>query len=819
MMNFTEVTLSYPCVQNKIEVSHFTARKSTAIEWIILEAISKCQKLTDYESLSIGKFFEWIFTISDADSLVRPVLLSLHDMGAIIINGIDDETKLDTVEMSNLKLTEVGQEMQLKGLLPGVAAEDVISIYYDVISKSLKENASFYKEESTGIHVVDLDQSKDAEIPEGVIREWLFAIQNDKKKKFHWLTSTTKIKSITRLESKLYWKNVSRKVELLEGMRWKISGIEDESIDKISLEQSDFDILDKIDDLCHLNIENPDKELEKIVLLSDINSLIDEFIKNNNDIFFVHSKYYKDINFYQKNKNKLRIVFVYGSSKFEVESNNTYMVIYVPNTELQGNGVYFSSKQSIKAGVTTVIAGDVSREIAIAYIPIKKEFNTQEIVVDLVNSYYNQENIILFALYNHGLKDLFLHYIGQIISDEERIVDKAKVIEQFNEKSRSYYGRNIISSDDSEKLLINEFYIIEKCSNIENAIDLITEYAEINIFKQDESLLKKIISIVLGHIGEQDSLENIWEVWKSIKSIKKSLIDFAISSGLHKNLYSKKSIVAFIDRFTDENLFEIEEYTIVERIILNMRRISLQIEDMLPELDLYQIVSYEKYNELILSHKDIIENLYDKVRQWQDEEERFSNAIIDITEVLNLKNSFTNVRNNIDGLKNSLAIFFNDSFIKFNKVYIVDTCSLINEPNLISWFDDGKALLVIPMVVLDELDGLKNSEDEEIVYKARDAIRNISNYNAFDWLLSGEMSYPELLLNDLDKERNDNKILSIAIKYCAKEPILLTDDINLGNIATANKIKNINLHSFQLMKEHEKLSNLGHKKKSKKKKK
>ena len=495
------------------------------------------------------------------------------------------------------------------------------------------------------------------------------------------------------------------------------------------------------------------------------------------------------------------------------------MVIYVPNTELQGNGVYFSSKQSIKAGVTTVIAGDVSREIAIAYIPIKKEFNTQEIVVDLVNSYYNQENIILFALYNHGLKDLFLHYIGQIISDEERIVDKAKVIEQFNEKSRSYYGRNIISSDDSEKLLINESYIIEKCSDIENAIDLITEYAEINIFKQDESLLKKIISIVLGHIGEQDSLENIWGVWKSIKSIKKSLIDFAISSGLHKNLYSKKSIVAFIDRFTDENLFEIEEYTIVERIILNMRRISLQIEDMLPELDLYQIVSYEKYNELILSHKDIIENLYDKVRQWQDEEERFSNAIIDITEVLNLKNSFTNVRNNIDGLKNSLAIFFDDSFIKFNKVYIVDTCSLINEPNLISWFDDGKALLVIPMVVLDELDGLKNSKDEEIVYKARDAIRNISNYNAFDWLLSGEMSYPELLLNDLDKERNDNKILSIAIKYCAKEPILLTDDINLGNIATANKIKNINLHSFQLMKEHEKLSNLGHKKKSKKKKK
>ena len=35
--------------------------------------------------------------------------------------------------------------------------------------------------------------------------------------------------------------------------------------------------------------------------------------------------------------------------------------------------------------------------------------------------------------------------------------------------------------------------------------------------------------------------------------------------------------------------------------------------------------------------KDIIEKLYDTVRQWQDEEERFSNAIIDITESLILK--------------------------------------------------------------------------------------------------------------------------------------------------------------------------------------
>lgn len=57
-MIFTKVTLSYPCVKHNVEVSHFTARKSTAIEWVILEAIHKCEKLTDYSLVSIALFLK-----------------------------------------------------------------------------------------------------------------------------------------------------------------------------------------------------------------------------------------------------------------------------------------------------------------------------------------------------------------------------------------------------------------------------------------------------------------------------------------------------------------------------------------------------------------------------------------------------------------------------------------------------------------------------------------------------------------------------------------------------------------------------------------
>lgn len=817
-MIFTEVTLSYPCVQHKVEVSHFTARKSTAIEWVILEAISKCEKLSNYAGISIASFFEQVFTISDADLLIRPVLISLQDIGAITISGIDDETELDTVAMSNLKLTKTGREMQIQGLLPGTSSEETFSIYYDVAADALKDEANLYKEESTGIRVIDIDNADDLEFPEGAIREWLFAIQNDKKrKKLNWLIPTTKIESVTRLSSELYWKNIIRKVEIVDGMKWKVSGVEDEDIDEITLEASDISCPDDLRDLPYLEIINPDAEIRKLVSIDEINALIGEFLQKD-DFFCIEAKYYKDVKTNQQNKKKIRIGIVYGADKFEVESSKKQIIIRVPDYDFRNYGLYFNSKESVRACITNVSAGAVSKDIAIAYIPNTNEISLSNVIVAMVDKYYTWDNSILFALYELGLKDMFLEYANRIISEEKKVADKAKVVELFNEKSRGYYGQNIISAADKERLLVNESYIIEQCRNIEGAKEVITEYAGINAFRQDESLFQRIMKIVIEYVGEQDSLEDIWDFWQAITSAKKAYINWVTKIGLQKCLYSKRSILDFISRFTDENLFDIEEYTAVEQIILNMRRISLQVEGLMPELNLYETVSEEKCNELVLAHKDVIETLYDQVRKWQDEEERFTNKVMDFSEVLEPDTPFTNVKKNMDALRNALATFFDDSFMRFNKVYIVDTCTLMNEPSLISGFDGEKALLVIPMIVLDELDGLKASDDEEKAYRAREVIRNISNYKAYDWLNTGESSHPELLSDDLDKERNDNKILSIAIRYCAKKPILLTDDTNLGNIATANKIENMSLESYQAMKQHEKMTSKGSSKKSKKKK-
>ena len=816
-MNFTEIILSYPYIKYRAEVSHFTSRKSTAIEWVILEAINKCEKLPEYSGISIANFFEQLFTISDADLLIRPVLISLQDIGAIIIYGIDDDTELNTVAMSNLRLTPTGREMQSQGLLPGVSSQEIFSIYYDLVEGVLKEETNLYKTKSTGTPIIDnLNEYK---FPEGTIREWFSKIQNNKKQsKFNWLTPTTKIETIYPLDSELYWKNVTRKVELVDGMRWKISDIEDLNIDEVSLKKFNVLNLDELENLPYLEIKNPDEEIKKLVSFNEIGKLVEDLLEKE-DLFCVEAKYYKDVKVKQPNRKNIRIGIVFGANKFEVKNSKMQIIIYIPDYDLNNQGLFFNTSNSVKACITTVSAGEVSKNIPIAYIPREYKNNLPNTIANTVAKYYTQDNIILFALYEIGLKDLFLEYVTNIISENKELADKAKIIESFNEKSKDFYGKNAILATDKEKFLIDEDYIIKHSKNIENAKKIISEYAEISAFKQDDSLFQKMMQIVIEHVGVQDSLEDIWSFWEVITSTKKAHINWITKMELQKYLYSEKSILNFFNRFKAENLFEIDEYTIVEKTILNLKRISLQVEKLIPELNLYKTVSNEKYNEIVLAHKNILKELYEKVRQWKKEEEEFINKVFNLDEFLKTDNPFMNVKKNIDGLRNALATFFDDSFMKFNEVYIADTSILLNEPNLISWFDGKKTLLVIPMIVLDELDGLKNSENEETAHKAREVIRNISKYSNCDWLNIKESSYPELISKDLDKERNDNKILSIAIKYCTKKPILLTDDTNFGNIAIANNIETMNLKSYLTIKQAEKTTNKDSKKKNKKKKK
>lgn len=126
------------------------------------------------------------------------------------------------------------------------------------------------------------------------------------------------------------------------------------------------------------------------------------------------------------------------------------------------------------------------------------------------------------------------------------------------------------------------------------------------------------------------------------------------------------------------------------------------------------------------------------------------------------------------------------------KIYVIDTNILIHEPEAILNFEDNE--VIIPLVVLEELDGLKNSEKEK-GQNAREAIRCLEKLRMQGDLVIGvateqggiiriEKNYIDMELPvDMPEDKMDNRILKVCLglqkEYSDEKTILVTKDILL----------------------------------------
>lgn len=113
---------------------------------------------------------------------------------------------------------------------------------------------------------------------------------------------------------------------------------------------------------------------------------------------------------------------------------------------------------------------------------------------------------------------------------------------------------------------------------------------------------------------------------------------------------------------------------------------------------------------------------------------------------------------------------------------IIDTNVIMNENFNIEDYEK----VFIPIIVVEELDNLKLSSDENKAYKARTAIRKLDNANNVEFLLSSSFVLPIYLT----QTKMDNKILSFVkdITDINKDIIFLVDDKNLSIKAKALNI-------------------------------
>ncbi len=122
------------------------------------------------------------------------------------------------------------------------------------------------------------------------------------------------------------------------------------------------------------------------------------------------------------------------------------------------------------------------------------------------------------------------------------------------------------------------------------------------------------------------------------------------------------------------------------------------------------------------------------------------------------------------------------------KTYILDTNVLIQAPYALQSFEDNH--LVLPLAVLEELDGLKNADGEKGA-NARQAIRYLESFRATGNLTEGvplsnggtlrlEVNCVDVRLPDgFPDYKNDNRVLKVCLGLQKKESpvILVTKDI------------------------------------------
>jgi hypothetical protein len=127
-------------------------------------------------------------------------------------------------------------------------------------------------------------------------------------------------------------------------------------------------------------------------------------------------------------------------------------------------------------------------------------------------------------------------------------------------------------------------------------------------------------------------------------------------------------------------------------------------------------------------------------------------------------------------------------------IYIIDTNVFVDYPDIISKIDKAH-LIVLSAKVIDELDYLKISLSEEQKKNVQRALKLI-NENLGKRDIKMDTADLLLLPNDFNKKSPDNLILSVALKYNAENPILLTSDNGLQIKAKVLDITTITLKDF-----------------------
>lgn len=783
-MKLDEVIVSYPCKQYDMEIIHFTSRKSTAMEWIILEVVQKFSNDLKYNIIPVAQVFERILHINDSDLLIKPCIEQLLSLGAITIYGFNDNSTLSEITLGDIQMTDIGTEMQKKGLLPGEESEAHIIVNYDIVENKLMASEVKLSSKLMGKTIMEVEEYEE-EYPRNLI---IRKLEQDRKKgTYAWLQLTTEVKDINKQSEKVLWRNYKRDVELSSNGYLSINNVPGEYVHRLIFDKLEQDIwADKEFEWLMVEPMDIDDEYTSIYFIENIPQQMAKLIYNDK-IVAIHSDFWFPE--CKTNNRSTSVIMCFNSPEWqsELRTGDKAFILQIPETMPLEGAIALGKDRNVFGGMFDLYTDVESIRCKLAYSKAKfSEVNMSQLLKNIVDKYYLQDYKIATLYLLDKNEASFKESLRNILSQTKDLNKQIEILEEITDIC-TQLGNKKINTDVLLLEKVKEKVVVKNhLVSLEEVKESLEEISNNEYLKSRDSVKEQVVKSILPRIEytlTHNQVKELFDYFIQTKLVSKR---WFILEGLLDNIYTTEVIQNLFESFLETK--QIIEYTELEQVFNGMKNIYTQLTRLCGDLDLTQHCNREDVVKLLIDKPNDISNIYRQLKSWKGYKNKLVNKVAHFEEILNDTTIMNKIEININLLQEIVGIFVNDTALKYSEIYVIDSSSILNKPELIDIFNT-KDLVILPTVVLEELDGLKNGENKELAYKAREIIRTIPQKENIQM----ENAYPELLPIDLSQEINDNLILSIALKYIIKEPKLITEDMNLKNVAKAQHIQTISV--------------------------
>ena len=388
MVKLGKAHIAYPFVEYSVNVTHHTERKSTAMEWMLLEIAQKAESYPDYGAIPLENILTSIFSVADGSILLRQVLIDLMDVGALNqIPGVSDQSEWNQLRCGDLRLTDDGRRLQREGKLPAKSQTNEFSVVYDVVNNRLVNSSKGMSENTSNTKAKDIGEGNMPAFPSSLINLRIEGWQANGKNAPTWLQPNSRIDNIVpKGDAKIKWQNTSHEITMDSSGNLSLLDAPNAEIAEVVLQNTDLGAMPDYE----LPIISVDALLDKrkyAVYAKAVDNIENYATKTN--IFAVAPQFF---NILEGKSNKVCLLL--GQPTFGFDDTGKNAVISIPDAFSEGL-CYQDKDRNIYVAAVEGHIGAINRLIPYTY---EETSDFAAFVVNLVKNYYMRDRRMMKLL-------------------------------------------------------------------------------------------------------------------------------------------------------------------------------------------------------------------------------------------------------------------------------------------------------------------------------------------------------------------------------------------------------------------------------------